>query len=93
MTIAWTVTVTTLLFCNLTNVVVHFYVSGNPAAKRMMLLQEMLLAAGALIGILSLLMIPVVYRVRQVPPPKALVVFGVCCAIAPILALMLRTLG
>jgi len=92
-TIAWTVTVTTLLLSNLTNVLVHFYVNGNPGAKRMILLQQLLLAAGAIIGVLSLLLIPLVYRLRQAPPPKGLVVFGACCAVAPIVALLARTLG
>jgi len=92
-TIAWTVTVTTLLLCNLTNILVHFYVNGNPSAKRMILLQGLLLAAGAIIGIISLLLIPLVYRLRRVPPPMGLVVFGACCAAAPILALLVRSLG
>ncbi len=93
MTIAWTVTVTTLLLCNLTNAVVYFYVNSHPEAAKMKLLQELLLVAGAIVGILSLLLIPVVYRVRQVPPPRGLVVFGVGVAAASILALLVRILA
>ncbi len=59
----------------------------------MLLLQELMLLAGAIVGTLSLLLLPVLYRVRRVPPPKGLVVFGVCVAVAPLLAILVRVLG
>ncbi len=92
-TIAWTVTVTTLLISNLIGIAVHFYLASNPEAKRMLLLQELLLFAGAVVGMISLALILVVTRVRKVPPPRGVVLFGACVAAAPILAIAVRIFG
>ena len=93
MTVAWTVSVTTVLLCDLACVAATFYVNANPEAKRMLILQALLLFAGGVVGIVSLALLPIVYRVRSVPPPRGLVVFGVCVAGAPLLALLARVAG
>lgn len=93
LTVAWTVTVTTVLLCNLTNLAAHFYLNSHPEAKRMELLQQLMLLAGALVGALSLIMLPILYRVRRVLPPTGFVVFGACVAAAPILTALMRMLG
>jgi hypothetical protein len=89
-TVCWTVSVTTLLMCNLAAAAAQLYARGNPAARGALMLGELLLLAGVVIGIASLLMLPVVYRVRRVPPPQGLVVFAVCLAVAPVLAVIVR---
>ena len=89
-TVAWTVSVTTVLLCNLTCVGVYFFVASNPEEKKMFLLQNLLLFAGAVVGILSLALLPVVFKVRKIPPPMGLVVFGVCVTAAPILAILAK---
>ena len=91
-TVGWTVTLTTLFFCNLAAIGAHLYLAGHPEARRMAMLRELLLFAGALVGLLSLALLPVVHRLRQSPPPRGLVVFGVCIAMAPILTLALRAM-
>ncbi len=92
-TIAWTVTVTTTLLCNLMIIAAHFYIINYPDAKRMELLRGLMLLGGSIVGIMSLLILPVLYRVRRVPPPRGLVVFSICVALAPILAVLARTFG
>lgn len=92
-TVGWTVTLTTLFFSNLAAILAHLYVVSFPPAHRMAMLRELLLYAGLLVGILSLVLLPVVYRVRSTPPPRGLVAFGVCLAAAPILAVLLRSLS
>lgn len=89
-TVGWTVTLTTVFFCNLAAIGAHLYVAAHPEAQRMAMLRELLLFSGALIGLLSLALLPVVKRLRQTPPPRGLVAFGVCIALAPILAVALR---
>ena len=91
-TIAWTVTLTTLLFCHVATLAAHWYVVALPEAKSMRVLREMLLFAGAVVGALSLLLLPFVQRLRLQPPPFGLVVFGTCLAAAPVLVLTLRAL-
>ena len=41
-TVAWTVTVTTVLLCNLVIIGSHFYIVNNPDAKKMELLRGMM---------------------------------------------------
>jgi hypothetical protein len=89
-TVCWTVSVTTLLMCNIAAVAAQLYARRYPDARGMLMLGEMLLLAGAVIGIASLVLLPVVYRVRRVPPPQGLVVFAACLAIAPVLAVIVR---
>jgi len=91
-TVGWTVTLTTLFFCNLAAIGAHFYVAANPEAQRMAMLCELLLFAGALVGLFSLAMLPLMQRLRQTPPPRGLVAFGLCIALAPILAVAVRAL-
>ena len=92
-TIAWTVTITTLIFCHLATLGAVGYVSAVPEAKKMVLLKEMLLFAAAVVGVLSILLLPLVYRFRRVPPPRGLVVFVLCLSLAPLLVLLLRAIG
>ncbi|QEG34081.1 hypothetical protein [Bythopirellula goksoeyrii] len=91
-TVAWTVTITTLFFCDLAIVAIHFWLADSPEAKGLLALRELMLFAGAFIGVLSLLLLPAVYKLRSTLPPTGLVVFGACLAIAPILTLLVRGL-
>ena len=91
-TVGWTVTLTTVFFCNLAAIVAHFYVASHPEAQRMAMLRELLLLSGALVGLFSLALLPLVKRVRQTPPPRGLVAFGVCIAVALILVVALRAI-
>ena len=91
-TVGWTVTLTTLLLCNLVAIGAHYYAVAHPEAQRMALLREMLLFAGAVVGSISLVLLPLMHRVRQTPPPRGLVAFGICIAIGPILVVALRAL-
>ena len=93
LTVAWTVTLTTLLFCNLATIGAHYLAAWNPDAKKMLVLREMLLFASAIIGAISLILLPFVQRFRRIPPPRGVVVFGICLAIAPILVMILRSAG
>lgn len=89
-TVCWTVSVTTLLMCNIAAIAAQLYARRHPQARGMLMLGEMLLLAGAVIGVASLALLPVMYRVRRSPPPPGLVVFAVCAAVAPILAVVVR---
>ena len=89
-TVCWTVSVTTLLMCNVAAVAAQLYVRRHPGARGILMLGEMLLLAGAVIGVVSLALLPVVYRLRREPPPQGLVVFAVCAAMAPLAAVIVR---
>lgn len=90
LTVAWTVSLTTVLLCDLGAVATRIYVAFYPQARLMIVLGELLLFAGAVVGILLIGLLPILYRIRQVAPPRGLVGFGVLIATAPILALVIR---
>lgn len=89
-TVAWTLAASTVLLCNLGVVVGHLLAVNQPDARGPAMLRELLLFAGAVVGLLTLILVPVVYRVRRVPPPVGFTVFAVCAAVAPMLGLAVR---
>ena len=86
LTVFWTVTVLTVLATNVVTLFAHFYVIANPTAEKMVLLKGLLMFTGSLVGGVSLVVLPILYRIRIVPLPPGLAVFGACAAAAPILA-------
>ena len=86
LTVFWAITVLMALVANLVIVAAHFYLLANPDAKKIELLKGLLLFTSSLVGALSLIALTMLYRVRQVPPPTGLAVFGACVAAAPLLA-------
>jgi hypothetical protein len=92
-TVAWTVSVTMVVMCDLAAILAHLYVIRNPAAKGAAMFGGLMLFGGAVIGAASLALLPVVYRVRRTPPPTGFAVFAACAAVAPILALVARSFG
>lgn len=89
-TVAWTVSVTTVLLCNLASAAAHFIAGRQPQVAGMALLSQWLLLSGGLIGVASLVLLPIVYRVRRDPPPTPVVAFAVLAAIAPIVAIAMK---
>lgn len=83
---------TTAVLCNLITLVAFYYVGQHPEAQRMAMLGELLLLGGVIVGLIHLLLLPLVYRVRRVPPPRGVVVFGACVAIGPMLVIAVRML-
>ena len=92
LTVFWAVTVMMALMANLVAIAAHFYLVANPDAEKIALLKGLLLFTGALVGGASLIVLPILYRVRRVPPPTGLTVFGACVAAAPILAVLVEGL-
>lgn len=92
LTVFWTMTVMMVLVMNLVCIAAHYYLAANPDAEKIQLFKGMLLFTGCLVGGISLVVLPVLYRVRQVPPPPGLAVFGACVAAAPILTVCLQAM-
>jgi hypothetical protein len=89
-TVAWTISVTMTLMCNVAAVAAHFYMEMYRETRGLVMLKELMLIAGALIGFLSLVLLPIMLRARRTPPPTGVMAFGVFVAAAPILALLVR---
>ena len=92
-TVAWTVTVSTVVLSELGAAGAHFLGLANPGAARLPVLRDLLLFGAAIVGLLSLVLLPVVYRLRAVKPPVGFTVFAGCAAAAPIIALAVRLIA
>jgi hypothetical protein len=91
-TVAWTVAVTTVLLCDGAAVFGYLLALAWPQERGLGVFRELMLFAATVAGAVSLLLLPMVFRVRRVPPPTGLVMFGICAAVAPMLALAARAL-
>ena len=92
-TIAWTVSVTGVLIANLAVVVAHLYVRSHPNAQPAKAFEAIMLLSAALMGAVSLALLPVVWRVREVKPPLGYTVFAALVATAPVVVLVGRLLS
>ena len=90
LTVFWAITVLMVLAANLVIVAAHLYLLANPDATKIELLKGLLLFTSSVVGGLSLIALPILYRVRRVPPPTGLAVFGACVAAAPLLAVLVE---
>jgi pimeloyl-ACP methyl ester carboxylesterase len=91
-TVAWTVSVTTVLLCDVGAMLALLYAARHPDLRSVAMLGQLLLFAGAVVGFLSLSLLPIVFRLRRTPPPRGLTVFAVCTAAAPLLAVLVRAM-
>ncbi|MEM9657984.1 MAG: hypothetical protein AAF961_06440 [Planctomycetota bacterium] len=92
LTVGWTVSVTTVLLCDVAAAAAHLYYRSHPDARGVGLLCELLLLAGAVFGAVSLAVLPIAIRFGKTPPPSGLAAFSVCAAVAPMLAIALKSL-
>lgn len=91
-TVAWTVSVTTVFLTNIGAVAAHLYSDANPQLQGVALLSNLLLFAAAIIGLISLVLLPAVMRMRRTAIPNGFVAFAVCNGLAPILALIMQSM-
>jgi RsiW-degrading membrane proteinase PrsW (M82 family) len=89
-TVAWTVSVTMVVACDVAAIAAHLYLLRHPGERPVAVLAQLMLFGGAVIGLASLILLPIVRRMRRVPPPTGFTVFAACAAAAPVLALVAR---
>ncbi|MAT72247.1 MAG: hypothetical protein CMJ58_22300 [Planctomycetaceae bacterium] len=92
-TVGWTVSVSTVVLCELGAVLAHLLALANPGAPKVVVLRDLLIFAAAAIGVLSLVLLPIVYRVRTIKPPVGFTVFAATAAVAPIVTLVARAVN
>jgi len=89
-TIAWTASVTAVFLADLVTIAAHFYSRSHPDAKTAPVFAAMMLLTACLMGVASLVLLTVVWRVRRLKPPQGFVIFAALVAVAPILATIAR---
>lgn len=92
LTVAWALAVVTVFLCDVGAVLTRLYALSVPEAAMMELLSGLLFFAAAVIGLIVLILVPIVYRIRNVPPPRGFTAFAMVVAAFP-LAMMLVALA
>lgn len=91
-TVAWTVTVTTLVICEVFVLSLLVYVRFKPNAAGMLALVGFFQFSSLVLAVVAVALLPVVYRVRRSRPPRAVVVFALFAASVPFLVAAWRAL-
>jgi len=92
-TIAWTVSVTSVFVADVMVIVAHLYSRLHPEARSARILEAIMLLAAALMGAISLSLLPVVWRIQRSKPPRGFITFAILVATAPLVALCSRLLA
>ena len=91
-TIAWTVSVTSVFVVDLIVIAAHLYSRSNPSAQSARVLEAIMLISAAAMGTISLALLVVALRTRRMKPPHGYMIFAALVAVAPIIALVGRLL-
>jgi hypothetical protein len=89
-TVAWIVSVIMVLMCDVGAAGAHWWSANQLNARSTLLLREMLLFSAAVVGFISLVLLPIMLRARRLPPPNGVMAFAICVAAAPILAMLVH---
>jgi len=89
-TVAWMLSVVSAFLCEIAALAAWGLLAVDPARERLAVLWEILLFAALVIGLVSLLIVPVVLKVRRVPPPRAVMWFAVAVGVVPLVAYVIR---
>jgi hypothetical protein len=89
-TIAWTASVTAVFLADLATIAAHFFSRSHPDAKTAPVFAAIMLLTACLMGMASLALLIVVWRVQRLKPPQGFIVFAALVAAAPILATIVR---
>jgi hypothetical protein len=92
LTIGWMLAVFTSLICQISALAVSWIAVANPRLAGLKNFGAMLFFAAMVIGVVAIALIPVLHKIRTVPPPRAIVGFAVVVSIAPWIVLVVQSL-
>jgi predicted membrane-bound mannosyltransferase len=82
--------VTSVLLADLVTIAAHFYADAHPESKTARPFEAIMLLTGCVLGVVSLALLAVVWRVSRLKPPRGFVVFAALVAAAPIVVTVAR---
>ncbi len=91
-TIAWIASVTSVLVADVVTIAAHFYARSHPESKTAPPFEAIMLLTACLMGLVSLGLLPIVWRTSRLKPPPGFVVFAALIAMAPVLVTIARLL-
>ena len=92
-TIGWMIAVLSTLACELIGVAARLYARVAADARAAELLAGLMLLAALVFGLVSLALIPLVYRARRVPPPRGVTLMALVIGAIPLIVSLLRWLN
>jgi hypothetical protein len=91
-TVAWSLTVVTLLVLDIGAALTRLYLRAEGGPLAMEVLAGWLLFSAAVMGAVSLALLPAVFKLRREPPPTGFTALGVAVAVAPLLVVLAQLL-
>jgi membrane protein YdbS with pleckstrin-like domain len=91
-TIVWSLSVVMVLVCALMAAAARVFILAQPESEKLPMLEAFALFAACVIGAVSLVLLPLMYRIRRIPPPTGLAVFGAIVATTPWIVVAVRSL-
>jgi hypothetical protein len=85
-TIAWTSSVVCVLTANAVLILTRLYLINHPESKTGALFSAIMLLTASLLGLISLTLLPIVWRTSRLKPPLGFSVFAALISLAPIIA-------
>jgi hypothetical protein len=92
LTVAWMLSVMTTLMCELAWAASRQWVYLHPDQPQMAMFCQLLFFSALVTGGVSLLIIPFVYRLRRLLPPRGITVFAAIVGAAPWVVLLCQML-
>jgi hypothetical protein len=93
MTVGWMLTVMTALVCQAGLVGARAVEYYKPDLEALSVLGELLLLAALVFGVMSLVLAPIVLRLRRTPVPPGITIFAVAVGLTPLAIVVWRSLG
>lgn len=85
-TIAWTSSVVCVLTAEAVLILTRFYLRNHPESQTGALFAAIMLLTASLLGLISLTLLPIVWRTSRLKPPLGFSVFAAIVSVAPIIA-------
>lgn len=85
-TIAWTSSVVCVMTADAVLILTQLYLINHPESKTGYLFSAIMLLTASLLGLISLTLLPIVWRTSRLKPPPGFSVFAALISIAPIFA-------
>jgi hypothetical protein len=84
LTVGWVVAALSTLVCELATVAARLYLRQAPYNAPIAALADLTLFAALAIGIFTLLLTPMVLKLRRLPPPRGVTTLAVAIGLAPL---------
>lgn len=86
----WGVALLTTLICEVAAALLYLYTGLRPTSLQLQMLTGMFHFAALVMGLIALAMIPMLFKVRQDPPPPAVVTLALVISGLPLVGLLLQ---